>query len=224
MLRTWNAPDLINPLNETSSLHYVKRYTILIFSWTDSKSPLHLDQCVTSFGQVGFLEPNMLSMCKTHFAWIFVLIKVPLKIPWRILAVRRMRSTSATTLWGAAPTFIGDLILDPELNLALRVKPFWLTSSLTSLISNEFFCSYAASCDFLQQNNLLSIIRAHEAQDAGWVESGPLDHNSWKFFWLLHTLHEIAPQVPDVPQKPDNRLPKSHNYLLCPQLPWCVQQ
>ena len=28
--------------------------------------------------------------------------------------------------------------------------------------------SYAASCDFLQQNNLLSIIRAHEAQDAGY--------------------------------------------------------
>jgi hypothetical protein len=27
--------------------------------------------------------------------------------------------------------------------------------------------SYAACCDFLQQNNLLSIIRAHEAQDAG---------------------------------------------------------
>ena len=30
-----------------------------------------------------------------------------------------------------------------------------------------FLYSYAASCDFLQQNNLLSIIRAHEAQDAG---------------------------------------------------------
>eukprot|EP00092_Neocalanus_flemingeri_P016866 GFUD01018244.1.p1 GENE.GFUD01018244.1~~GFUD01018244.1.p1 ORF type:complete len:502 (-),score=123.37 GFUD01018244.1:241-1746(-) len=28
--------------------------------------------------------------------------------------------------------------------------------------------SYAASCDFLQKNNLLSIIRAHEAQDAGY--------------------------------------------------------
>jgi len=28
--------------------------------------------------------------------------------------------------------------------------------------------SYAACCDFLQQNNLLSIIRAHEAQDAGY--------------------------------------------------------
>lgn len=31
----------------------------------------------------------------------------------------------------------------------------------------SYFYSYAASCDFLQQNNLLSIIRAHEAQDAG---------------------------------------------------------
>lgn len=31
------------------------------------------------------------------------------------------------------------------------------------------FNSYPAVCDFLQHNNLLSIIRAHEAQDAGWV-------------------------------------------------------
>lgn len=30
------------------------------------------------------------------------------------------------------------------------------------------YFSYAACCDFLQQNNLLSIIRAHEAQDAGY--------------------------------------------------------
>lgn len=28
-------------------------------------------------------------------------------------------------------------------------------------------CSYAAICDFLQTNNLLSVIRAHEAQDQG---------------------------------------------------------
>lgn len=28
--------------------------------------------------------------------------------------------------------------------------------------------SYTACCDFLQHNNLLSIIRAHEAQDAGY--------------------------------------------------------
>lgn len=31
-----------------------------------------------------------------------------------------------------------------------------------------FNFSYAACCDFLQHNNLLSIIRAHEAQDAGY--------------------------------------------------------
>lgn len=30
-------------------------------------------------------------------------------------------------------------------------------------------CSYPAVCDFLQNNNLLSVIRAHEAQDAGYV-------------------------------------------------------
>lgn len=31
------------------------------------------------------------------------------------------------------------------------------------------FSSYPAVCEFLQSNNLLSIIRAHEAQDAGYV-------------------------------------------------------
>ena len=31
-----------------------------------------------------------------------------------------------------------------------------------------FFYSYAACCEFLQNNQLLSIIRAHEAQDAGY--------------------------------------------------------
>lgn len=36
------------------------------------------------------------------------------------------------------------------------------------------FCSYAACCDFLQSNNLLSIIRAHEAQDAGSVLNIPI--------------------------------------------------
>ena len=35
-------------------------------------------------------------------------------------------------------------------------------------INTSLHFSYAASCDFLQQNNLLSIIRAHEAQDAGY--------------------------------------------------------
>lgn len=32
----------------------------------------------------------------------------------------------------------------------------------------SYFYSYGACCEFLQQNNLLSIIRAHEAQDAGY--------------------------------------------------------
>ncbi|OAF64469.1 hypothetical protein A3Q56_07824, partial [Intoshia linei] len=32
----------------------------------------------------------------------------------------------------------------------------------------SYFYSYRACCEFLQQNNLLSIIRAHEAQDAGY--------------------------------------------------------
>ncbi|NXB45845.1 PP2BB phosphatase, partial [Leucopsar rothschildi] len=31
----------------------------------------------------------------------------------------------------------------------------------------SYFYSYPAVCEFLQNNNLLSIIRAHEAQDAG---------------------------------------------------------
>ncbi|EDO36272.1 predicted protein [Nematostella vectensis] len=32
----------------------------------------------------------------------------------------------------------------------------------------SYFYSYPATCEFLQNNNLLSIIRAHEAQDAGY--------------------------------------------------------
>ncbi|VDO00459.1 unnamed protein product [Rodentolepis nana] len=31
----------------------------------------------------------------------------------------------------------------------------------------SFFYSYSAVCSFLQANNLLCLIRAHEAQDAG---------------------------------------------------------
>ena len=32
----------------------------------------------------------------------------------------------------------------------------------------SFFYGYKAACDFLRRNSLLSIIRAHEAQDAGY--------------------------------------------------------
>jgi len=34
--------------------------------------------------------------------------------------------------------------------------------------SNDKLFSFNAVCDFLQDNNLLSVIRAHEAQDAGY--------------------------------------------------------
>ena len=46
------------------------------------------------------------------------------------------------------------------------VSSILLTKSLSIVFRFSIF-SYAACCDFLQQNNLLSIIRAHEAQDAG---------------------------------------------------------
>jgi serine/threonine-protein phosphatase 2B catalytic subunit len=32
----------------------------------------------------------------------------------------------------------------------------------------SYFFSYPAACAFLEKNNLLSVIRAHEAQDAGY--------------------------------------------------------
>jgi hypothetical protein len=35
----------------------------------------------------------------------------------------------------------------------------------------SYFYTYKAVCDFLERNRLLSIIRAHEAQDAGFVKS-----------------------------------------------------
>ncbi len=48
-----------------------------------------------------------------------------------------------------------------------------LTSKASGDVSKPSFyrlCfSYPAVCEFLQSNNLLSIIRAHEAQDAGYV-------------------------------------------------------
>ena len=33
----------------------------------------------------------------------------------------------------------------------------------------SYFYTYKAVCEFLERNRLLSIIRAHEAQDAGYV-------------------------------------------------------
>mgnify|MGYP002174399395 CR=1 FL=1 len=52
-----------------------------------------------------------------------------------------------------------------------------LTSSRESDVSvslsytNLIQLRYTAACNFLERNGLLSIIRAHEAQDAGYVTS-----------------------------------------------------
>ena len=45
---------------------------------------------------------------------------------------------------------------------------------------NKLFVSYQAACQFLERNNLLSIIRAHEAQDAGSVQCFVVfPHTQW---------------------------------------------
>ena len=52
------------------------------------------------------------------------------------------------------------LFLHVRRNRTFTTYPFLLTTHNA--------CSYLAACQFLERNNLLSIIRAHEAQDAGW--------------------------------------------------------
>lgn len=60
-----------------------------------------------------------------------------------------------------------------------QINNYVLKVLITTFIFTLYVCcisittifSYAACCDFLRRNNLLSIIRAHEAQDAGWVVS-----------------------------------------------------
>ncbi|KAF8513953.1 Metallo-dependent phosphatase-like protein [Gautieria morchelliformis] len=53
------------------------------------------------------------------------------------------------------------------------VRPHRIIWSGDSSVHNHvrgcsFFFTYQAACQFLERNNLLSIIRAHEAQDAGY--------------------------------------------------------
>jgi serine/threonine-protein phosphatase 2B catalytic subunit len=44
----------------------------------------------------------------------------------------------------------------------------WLIIHLFNHFFVTHYGSYPAACAFLEKNNLLSIIRAHEAQDAGY--------------------------------------------------------
>lgn len=78
-------------------------------------------------------------------------------IRWRTLATRRTPTSFRTTRCAVARTFTGNFSPDRE-----REK-------LNFNRNISVYSSYAACCDFLQNNNLLSIIRAHEAQDAGYV-------------------------------------------------------
>ena len=80
----------------------------------------------------------------------------------------------------------------------------------------SYFYTYKAACEFLERNRLLSIIRAHEAQDAGCV---PFPHPT-----RLFGLSVDDAQVSDVSQKPQDGIPERHDALLGAKLPRRVQQ
>ncbi|KAF8586798.1 Metallo-dependent phosphatase [Ramaria rubella] len=54
---------------------------------------------------------------------------------------------------------------DPIENYSRLLPPGFIHNNVRGC---SFFYSYTAVCDFLQRNGLLSVIRAHEAQDAGF--------------------------------------------------------
>ena len=73
------------------------------------------------------------------------------------------------------------------------------------LLSITHSCfSYQAACQFLERNKLLSIIRAHEAQDAGYalLVSG-----------YSSTL-QVCIQLSHVPQDQDYWVPIRHDFVL----------
>ena len=91
----------------------------------------------------------------------------------------------------------------------------------------SYFYSYAASCDFLQQNNLLSIIRAHEAQDAGYV----LIRNMYQLSYHIDDLCFIICryftsrflfQLSYVQKESDNWVSISDNDFFGTKLPGCL--
>ena len=73
----------------------------------------------------------------------------------------------------------------------------------------SYFYSFAAVCDFLQTNSLLSVIRAHEAQDAGYKVCTP------SLVFLHNCLLDVSTRV-------INRIPKPYYDFLSPKLPRCV--
>lgn len=53
------------------------------------------------------------------------------------------------------------------LNFDYALTPLLVIFNWSAFSVSFSLCSYSAVCDFLVNNNLLSVIRAHEAQDAG---------------------------------------------------------
>jgi hypothetical protein len=79
----------------------------------------------------------------------------------------------------------------------------------------SYFYTYKAVCEFLERNRLLSIIRAHEAQDAGCV----------RFPMPIQTrLHLTTAQIPHVSQEPQDGFPERHDALFSSKLPRRIQQ
>lgn len=72
------------------------------------------------------------------------------RIHWKIMDLNERQNSIVTIQCAGVRTFIGKSIDQDEEGKGETVH-----------------FSYAACCDFLQNNQLLSIIRAHEAQDAG---------------------------------------------------------
>jgi hypothetical protein len=66
----------------------------------------------------------------------------------------RLRRCSYTTTFEGVRTFSGKLWC-------------FLMECTQRVLTSRAFSSYAAASAFLERNNLLSVIRAHEAQDAG---------------------------------------------------------
>jgi len=56
-----------------------------------------------------------------------------------------------------------------ELMISTYITTYEAVPTSLGMLSYEFslISSYNAACSFLERNNLLSVIRAHEAQDAG---------------------------------------------------------
>lgn len=74
------------------------------------------------------------------------------------MALNELQNSIVTIPLEDVPIFIGSLMKKKWILFSVHRNPF-----LSSF-------SYSACCDFLQNNQLLSIIRAHEAQDAGSVK------------------------------------------------------